>query len=165
MLGNISVMGAIKCIRRFVNEQKLAKRRLPGSMLPSGCERITWLCVRSVSALKAQWLTVRCLQIRRSLSAVLRVINLWQRMKTSNGLPMQRTHLQPMLDLFYFSCCFLAKSTACEISRDMDAKDFISSVSGSAQSHFSRNMFSTSESIEFRSLGSRLHTSVSAFFV
>lgn len=164
MLGNMSVMGAGKCIRSFVNEQ-LAKRGFSGSMLPSGCERITGLYVRSVSALKAQRLTVLCLQICRSRSAIFRVINLCLRMKTSNGLPMHRTRLQPMLDLFYFSCCFLAKSTACEISSDMDAKDFISSVSGSAQSHFSRNMFSTSESIEFRSLGSRLPTSVSAFFV
>ena len=160
----MSVMGADKCIRSFVNDQKLAKRRLPGSILPSGCARITGLCVRSVSALKAQRLTVRCLQMCRSRSAIFRVINLCLRMKTSNGLPMHRTHFQPMLDLFYFSCCFLAKSTACEISSDMDAKDFISSVSGSAQSHFSRNMFSTSESIEFRSLGSRHPTSASALF-
>lgn len=50
MLGNMSVMGAGKCIRSFVNDQKLAKRRLPGSMLPSGCERITGLCTFSIGA-------------------------------------------------------------------------------------------------------------------
>jgi hypothetical protein len=73
----MSIMGTGKFILSFANDQKSAKWRLSGGIVPLVCERITYLCTRPVLASKAQRLTVRGIQVCRPRSATFRLIALW----------------------------------------------------------------------------------------